>query len=109
METKRQIEILNNIITELYKAQYIYGLCGILSIMLFNKEISEEEFFFTQKLLEENKPTPYNQFSEFCINKYWVVNYDSVYHGYWWLPMYHNKDTRKVRIEFMTKLIETIK
>ncbi len=120
MKKERTILILENIKTLLKNERSFnygnYGICGIISHLYNNDNITNEEKIQLKDFLGKNKPNPDNQFKEFCDNKFWVdrllsLNQQNVYAGYWWLPIYSypNNETRQIRIDYITKLIETLK
>ena len=80
-----------------------FGICAVIS-NLYNKNfISSTQKFAILKFLEQNRPTATNQFQEFLILKYWLDE------SYWWLPIWQDPETRQVRINYLTKLIESLK
>lgn len=112
MRKDRQIEILNLVKTLLGNTDFCHGLCGVVNSLLFNKAISIDEHSEIIKLLNDNKPSSINQFSKFYHNENWVdITKPShvIFEGYWWLPIYHGDGTRKIRIKYITKLINYLK
>lgn len=112
MRKDRQIEILNLVKTLLGYTDFCHGICGVVNSLLFNKGISIDEHSETINLLNENKPTPDNQYKVFTENDFWVditIPSHTIFEGYWWLPIYRNESMRQIRIDYITKLIDNLK
>lgn len=80
-----------------------YGICAVIH-ELFNKEfVSSTQKFELLRFLQKNRPTARNEFKEFLIYEYWLDE------SYWWLPIWLQPATKQVRIDYLTKLIESLK
>ena len=105
MEKQRIIEIFecikNNIIKD--TRYYSTGICFGLAVLLTAKEITQFEYYFLLDYLRDNKPTPINQYKEFTQNEYWINI------SYWWVNMGKQPETRQIRVDYLTALINNIK
>ncbi len=103
MVKKRQIAILTMIVEELQKNSNTEGICKVINKLLSSQRISLREHFDINRFIEDNKPTPKNEYKEFTENEYWVGSI------YWWKVMWFYPLTRRIRIAYINKLIENIK
>lgn len=112
MKLARKIEILNRVKTLLENDVFCHGICDVFMFLVKNEECEIREVMKVRQLMETHKPTPDNQYKEFTENAYWVGNLLNPTHplmGFWWKQMGTNPETRKIRIDYLTRLIENIK
>ncbi len=102
MIKKRQVEILYLIAEELTKNGH-NGICSVIDKLINSKQITVREYLETNRFILDNKPTPQNQYKEFTENEYWLGNV------YWWKTIKLFPLTRRIRISYINKLIDTIK
>lgn len=106
METERLIELLNLLKTEFTNrvSSDQTGLCKEISLLYRNGKITLREKQILKIYLENNKPTPDNQYSDFTYQRYWI---DS---SYWWYAITVGVPIlKKVRIEYLERLIANVK
>ncbi len=94
--------ILNRLMDE--KRTYMLGICDVITEIGYNNILNGDnnEDTILKLYLKENKPSPDNEYKEFTKNKYWL---DGLY---WWDVIYEAPETRQIRIEYLTKLINNI-
>ncbi len=115
MENYRLKEILEltkaNLIKNTWYSQY--GICKelrevffpVIDIFAIEQNSNDiRDYKFVIHYLEENKPTPNNQYAEFTNNIYWTVN-----SRYWWKTIDNFPETKEIRIDYLTALINNIK
>ncbi len=105
METPKLKEIL-----ELVKDTIVHGeaynqtgMCGILRSLVSCEAILIKERYEVLAYLRENKPTEDNEYKEFRMSPFWIDE------GYWWYEIFLFKETRQIRIDYLTALINNIK
>ncbi len=104
MNTDRKIEILNKTILVLTKTNHFKkGICDAVTYLCENDTLNYLELIEFREFIRDNKPTAENEYKEFTQGEYWV---DEMY---WWYPIYRVSDTREIRVEYLTKLINNIK
>ncbi len=79
------------------------GMCGALNSLNISNKITYIESEIIKSFLFFNKPTRLNEYKEFTQNKHWVNT------KFWWSPIDEEIETRKVRIDYLNKLIANIK
>ncbi len=111
MKTERKIEILEQVkyIIKNDRLRVICGMCGVLESLYDRKRILKREWLGIEKILSDNRPTPDNQYAEFTQNEYWKKNYLSLKSSFWWQTIHNEPKTRKIRVDYLTKLIENLK
>lgn len=77
------------------------GICAVLQYLDNNKTISRKTFKITNNFIRANKPNNV-QHQEFTKNIYWIGGM------FWWYPIRSKNETRQIRIEFITKLINSL-
>ncbi len=81
------------------------GICdavdnvGILNRHKWNKF----ETLDLKDYIKKNKPSFTNEYKEFTYNKFWCDN------RYWWDRICDAPETKQIRIDYLTKLIDNIK
>ena len=109
MTSERQVEILNTIALTLKDNHtFTKGIFEILIKLYYNDTINSDEYIITKRLLRINKPTCENEYVEFIDNVYWLDTKPNE-NDNWWQPMFKAPVTRKIRINFIKKLISNIK
>lgn len=106
MIVSRQLQILRVIKSLLYYPKFQNGICGVLLYQFQTSRITKNEYVFIRNLLEENKPTPDNQYKIFTENEYWITKSDELMtNNCWWVRMEDNSETRKIRIDYLSQMI----
>jgi hypothetical protein len=77
------------------------GLCGEVEGLFWNDTITEWENTYMMCYLHEHKPD-HLQYTEFTKLDCWVNNM------YWWTPIYKDKATIQVRMEYLDVLIKEL-
>ena len=108
MEIQHQIEILEklkeNLIIEDNKGTPLFkGMCAQLRVMFIMEIIKDDEEKETLKFLRDNIPTYDNQFKEFTESILWKNPQSK--HEFWWETKTFYPDGLKIRIAFVTALI----
>ena len=104
METKRLIEILE--LLKLYLTEKAhYGICETFAILEAHNNVNctTNELARVQQYIYDNKPTLTNQYSEYMNNEKWLGK------RFWWDRICDAPETRQIRINFLTALIDNIK
>ncbi len=111
MENTRAIEIFENVKEILINndLRLFCGICGVVADLLDNDKINRKEYKASINLLNRNKPKPNNQFKEFIENEFWSNTTLPIEDDFWWLPIHRCSETRQIRVDYLTKLIETLK
>ena len=105
---KRLIEILEELkyFILLQDNDFTYtGICKVIGYFELSVRITFTEARFIEAYIKSNVPTKDNQYKEFTENEYW----DNKPTGYWWTKMYENPETIKVRIDYLSAVINNIK
>lgn len=107
MKRTRKIELLEIVKQRLIDGNPLEqtGICYELSKLTSfgvctNIEVSELKFF-----LLSNKPTKHNEFASYIDDVNWYDNYS----GYWWLTINFKLETKQIRINYLTDLINKLK
>ncbi len=105
METNRIKELLEQLKQKLIIGNPYYqsGICNVISGMYQIHIITFEERNFLRDYVMENKPSIFNQYKEFMNNKYWTGEM------HWWGKIFVYPETKQIRIDFITALIDNIK
>lgn len=106
METNRLIQLL-----ELIKNHLIIGnennqsgICkAVDEVYAKYHDINCNEYVFIKQYLNTNRPTPINEYKQFYQQIVWLDN------NYWWRPIHKEPQTKQIRINFLTELINNIK
>ncbi len=104
MNTERQIEILEILLSKINS--YYNGICEVLIYSYIDGEITANEYHLMKKFLDENIPTPDNQYKEFTQNEYWKNPYSS--YNLWWDAM-TKAPTKEIRKKYLEKLVSNLK
>ncbi len=109
IEKERVIEILQStkdyIIANDNSFRYT-GICFILSKLRDEIRIgTNDEIEAVLLYLERNRPNKRNKYKEFTNNLHWNKSGT----GYWWNRMDFYPETRQIRIDYLTALINNIK
>lgn len=112
MKLKRKIEIFEEIKVLLEDNSFTHGICDVIMFLAKNDVISIDEAIKVRELMEVHKPTPDNQYKEFTDSDFWLGDINHHYHpllGFWWKQLRTNPETRKIRIDYVAKLIDNLK
>lgn len=101
MDKKRQIAILNTVVVELRKPIY-HGICAVIHTLFERDKINKKEYLEIFQYLDDNKPTPDNEYKEFTENPYWLGGV------YWWKNMLFYEETRRIRMRYLNTLIHNL-
>ena len=105
MILKRKIEILELIKKRIANSKKL-SICDSLTISLLKNKIDREEYHIIKDLLDNNRPTPDNEYKQFINNEYWQSpNQQNIV--YWWYPL--SAETSLIRIDYLTELIANSK
>ncbi len=106
MENVKLIELLELVKQSIIDRHLTFdsGICKVLEILFKEHKLTYSECVYLKRFIYLNKPTNLNVFSEFTENEYWSNN-----DCYWWSTMFKAPETRKIRIDYLTKLIDNIK
>lgn len=101
MTQDRKLEILNTMLVEIQNSRYVLGLCDVLfSVFTKVNGNAYEELCEMEKWLKSQKPTKDNAYSHYLNREHWLGR------EYWWFSMHASPDTRQIRIDYLTELIE---
>lgn len=106
MENVRRKEILEEVVFLLgNEKMFRKGICDVLTYLYEVDKLTFWEWSFLKNFLKNKKPkdNPRTKYREFTKNKYWLGTL------YWWNPMYEAPETRQIRIDYLTKVINNIK
>ena len=112
IEKNRVIKLLKAIKTELSKENTLYnrtGICQALRRIQPANNCTHEESCFIMRYLNLHKPTADNDYKEFMIAPYWGLEYRQGESDFWWSEIYLYPETRQIRIDYLTKLIDNFK
>ncbi len=79
------------------------GICKVIEVLSREKIITLNETKFVKQYLFLNKPSVFNQYKEFTQNEYWLGRV------FWWNVICDAPETKQIRIDFITALINNIK
>ncbi len=108
MEKEVIISVLQKMKDELSKNDHnvLYvGICKVAYDLRKQGKLDPDLHDFIYDYLIKNKPTPDNQYKEFTQNQYWITE-DS---AFWWNTIHTVPETRQIRIDYLTKLIDNVK
>ncbi len=107
MENTRLVEILEMVKENLIEteAQYQTGICRSIEKLSHDHKIKYLEEILIKKHLYLHKPTKTNEYAKFTENQYW---YD-YYNDYWWSEIKCANETKQIRIDYLTAVIDNIK
>ena len=80
-----------------------YGICHLIHFIWIDGICTYDEKVFLMNYLFNNRPTKENEYKEFTENNYWTDT------SFWWRPIFDIYSTKKIRIAYLTKLIDNIK
>lgn len=110
MTTERKIEILELVIKQLeLNLLSIRGICDALDKLHYDNKISSQEFILMVSFIDGNRPSSDNQFKEFTKSPYWRKGGYPMTISYWWINIKDEPRTLQIRIDFLNKLIDTLK
>lgn len=81
---------------------YNYGLCGEISDMYAFEDITKEECDVVKRFIEINKPSAQKHGEFTKKSMHWINEH------FWWETMQDMPETRQVRIDFLTKLLNEL-
>ena len=85
-------------------ANFQYGLCKELErLSMYDASFTYYEYICIEQYLNKCKPTTTNEYKEFIDNEYWIDT------EYWWKTIDQAPETKQIRIDFLTKLINELK
>ncbi len=103
MTNQRKIQLLE--LVKQYLTDYAYyGICETFAILESRNPVNctSEELNSLQHFIYDNKPSKDNQYAYFMDYETWLGK------RFWWERITDAPQTRKIRIDFITKLIENI-
>ena len=107
MEKDRQIEILNQVIFYLSNEKLLFtkGICEVITYLSEIGYITELECFIIKQLMKLKKPNKSSRtkYVKFTKNPHWLNGL------YWWSPIYEAPETRQIRIDYLTEVVENLK
>ena len=106
----RKIEILELVKDNLADNEHIDSICHSLTVLVINNLVTVEEQTEILVLLQKNKPDTDNQYKEFAVKPLWkgdIHNFPTF--GYWWVKTGLEPLTRKIRTDYLKKLISNLK
>ena len=112
MDLERQIEIFKEVKTLLEDYSFKNGICEVMQFLQHNDVITIKELLKIRSIMESHKPTIINDYKEFTDSDLWIGDINNRYHplfGFWWKQISVNAETRKIRIDFIAKLITNLK
>jgi hypothetical protein len=114
MEINRQLEILEAVKELLSdETKIIHGVCEALNYLYTYSDVTQAELVFVGDLIASHKPTIDNELKTLTENEFWLGNFSKnlshPYFGYWWYPMFRSPETRQIRIDYISKVIEKLK
>ncbi len=104
---ERLILIIQLMIKELKTTYTQTGICRTFYTLMSNKDITYDEIYIVKMFININKPTKRNKYKEFTKNPYWTNFVDS--YSYWWTEIHIAPETKQIRIDYLTALINNIK
>ena len=107
---KRQIELFE-LVKETLRTDivgYDTGICQVIHGIHLQDKCNKTEYLEILHTLRINKPTSRNQFKKFYKNVNWVTGVYAT-RGYWWEEINQEPETRQIRIDYLTALIENLK
>lgn len=98
-DIKTLLQIVIDSLKEGEKKHYWnFGICGEIADIKNDGIIDNEERLKIINTLFENKPSVSNKFKSFLLCDYWIGS------KYWWITMDRYPNTRKIRIDYLTQL-----
>ncbi len=104
MNIDRKIQLLEQIKLFLTEKAH-YGICETFTILVAHNNVycTSDELQQIQLYVLENKPTLTNQYSEYMKHESWLGK------RFWWDRICDAPETRQIRIDFITALIDNLK
>ncbi len=93
--------IKDNLINNDFKTQS--GICAEITKLFVIDKITIKEKDFLMDYLYLNKPKRGKQYEKFTYGLYWTNG------DFWWYPIDEMPRTKRIRINYLIKLIENIK
>ncbi len=88
-------------------SEYQTGICCVIMIMYFDDEINFDDNKLLKDYIYSNAPSKNNKYAEFINNEYWIYNSADTF-TYWWSPIKYENETKEIRINYLTALINNI-
>ena len=95
-------ELLPLVIEQLKSNFSVTGICSCVNRLVINKVITARERLIIEGHLNANKPSS-KIHTEFTESKHWLGNI------YYWYIIGAEPETRQIRIDFLTKLLNELK
>ena len=107
IERQKQILIL---MRNQFEFLRLRSICDSLLTLWIRHQITKFEHDCIKELLVINKPTHLNEYKEFTENPYWRGHkINSINDGFWWKMTTLYPETKQIRMDYLTALINNLK
>lgn len=101
--TGRKISILKKVKNLISAGHIEGGICCAIDKLYHTNKITYLEHKIITAFINHNKPTADNEYKEFIISPFWIGT------GYWWNKIERTPQTKRIRLNYLKKLISNIK